>query len=355
MDKLYHVFISSTYSDLKDERKRVSEAVAKAGYVPEGMELFPASSQKQLDFIKRVIDRCDYYVLIIGGRYGSLADGNISYTEMEYNYAVKRGVSILSFLHSEPDKIEAGKVDKVGRYARSLRTFREKVCSGTMVDFWRNPDELSAKVVVALSQEVTLNPGVGWVRGNQAIDPAIYQELEATRKERDELRARTGDDQFIFPSWLDAPDKKFSVSLRVVITRETRSLNNFEVLYKDAIYSKELTVDVSWNDIVISCGDEFFSPIYGNQFVPLISRRLCQKFMPDMPTKLKSDGLMIQINEEISSSLIFSEVRDYLVSSDLMIQENIRTDRTNKTLYSFSQKGRKYIAYLRASSKFAVP
>lgn len=55
MDKIFHVFVSSTYTDLIDERKKVSEAVAKAGYVAEGMEIFPASSQKQMNFIKRVL------------------------------------------------------------------------------------------------------------------------------------------------------------------------------------------------------------------------------------------------------------------------------------------------------------
>jgi len=67
MDKLFHVFVSSTYSDLQEERSRVSEGLSKAGQVPEGMEIFPASSQKQIDFIKSVIDRCDYYVVIVGG------------------------------------------------------------------------------------------------------------------------------------------------------------------------------------------------------------------------------------------------------------------------------------------------
>ncbi|MDU6727172.1 MAG: DUF4062 domain-containing protein, partial [Bradyrhizobium sp.] len=75
-NKLFHVFISSTYADLQEERQRISEALSKAGHVPEGMELFPASSQKQFDFIKRIIDRCDYYVIVLAGRYGStLPDG----------------------------------------------------------------------------------------------------------------------------------------------------------------------------------------------------------------------------------------------------------------------------------------
>jgi Domain of unknown function (DUF4062) len=69
MEKVYQVFVSSTYSDLKDERRQVSETLAEAGYIPSGMEFFPAADQKQLQFIERVIDRCDYYIVIIGGRY----------------------------------------------------------------------------------------------------------------------------------------------------------------------------------------------------------------------------------------------------------------------------------------------
>jgi Domain of unknown function (DUF4062) len=71
MGKVYQVFVSSTYSDLQDERKHVSETLAKAGYIPAGTELFPASNQEQLEFIKRVIDRSDYYVVIVAGKYGS--------------------------------------------------------------------------------------------------------------------------------------------------------------------------------------------------------------------------------------------------------------------------------------------
>src|SRR5262245_44059267 len=108
MDKVFQIFVSSTYSDLKDERKRVSETLAKAGYVPDGMELFPATDQQQLDFIKRVIDRSDYYVVIVGGRYGTIADENVSFTEREYEYAVSQKKPVLAFLHSDPEAIAVG-------------------------------------------------------------------------------------------------------------------------------------------------------------------------------------------------------------------------------------------------------
>src|SRR5271157_912922 len=99
MDKRYQVFISSTYADLKEERRAVIQTVIESNCIPAGMELFPAADEQQLDFIKRVINDCDYYLLIIGGRYGSVDETGISYTEQEYDYAVSRGLWVIALLH----------------------------------------------------------------------------------------------------------------------------------------------------------------------------------------------------------------------------------------------------------------
>ena len=88
MEKRYQVFVSSTYADLQDERQRVIQALMEMDCIPAGMELFPAADEEQWEFIKRVIDDCDYYLLIIGGRYGSTTADGVSYTEREYDYAV---------------------------------------------------------------------------------------------------------------------------------------------------------------------------------------------------------------------------------------------------------------------------
>lgn len=188
MDKLFHVFISSTYSDLQEERRRVSEALSKAGHVPEGMEIFPASSQKQLDFIKRVIDRCDYYVIVLAGRYGSTVATGESFTELEYEYAVQRGLPTLAFLHPDIGKLEVNKSETDVHKARRLSEFRRKIEDSTLVDYWTIPDQLATKVVAAIAQEVASNPGVGWIRGNRAATDDLLNEVNDLRKLNDELR-----------------------------------------------------------------------------------------------------------------------------------------------------------------------
>ena len=188
MDKVYQVFVSSTYSDLQDERKHVSETLAKAGYIAAGMELFPASDQQQLEFIKRVIDRSDYYVVIVAGKYGSLADDGGSFTEKEYEYAVSKKIPVLAFLHKNPEKIEVGKTERDPQLSKKLEAFRTKLKASRVVDFWFDHNDLATKVVIAVGQSVNLAPGVGWVRGDQAVDPKVLQDFERLRRENEELK-----------------------------------------------------------------------------------------------------------------------------------------------------------------------
>jgi len=88
MEKRYQVFVSSTFQDLQEERQEVIQALLELDCIPSGMELFPAANETQWELIKRVIDECDYYLLILGGRYGTIGPHGLSYTEMESDYAI---------------------------------------------------------------------------------------------------------------------------------------------------------------------------------------------------------------------------------------------------------------------------
>ena len=90
MEKRYQVFVSSTYADLQEERRNVIQTLMEMDCIPSGMEIFPAADEVQWEFIKKVIYDCDYYVLIIGGRYGSITPEGISYTEKEYDLSVTK-------------------------------------------------------------------------------------------------------------------------------------------------------------------------------------------------------------------------------------------------------------------------
>ena len=131
--KKYQIFVSSTYTDMLAERQAAVEAILAAGHIPAGMELFCAGDESQLEAIKRWIDDSDVYVLLLGGRYGTIESRTgRSYTEIEYDYAVSRGKPHFALLLSEA-AIQA-KVRGMGGGAaleisapKKLAAFRKKI------------------------------------------------------------------------------------------------------------------------------------------------------------------------------------------------------------------------------------
>ena len=116
MEKKYQVFISSTYTDLIEERKRVRDTILSMLHFPVGMEIFGAADEEQWEIIRDTIDSSDYYVLLVAHRYGSVitegVDAGISYTEKEYRYAKEKGIPILAFLIDEKVPVQPANIEK---------------------------------------------------------------------------------------------------------------------------------------------------------------------------------------------------------------------------------------------------
>jgi hypothetical protein len=189
MEKRYQVFVSSTYADLKDERRRVLQTLMEMDCIPAGMELFPAADEEQWAFIRRVIDDCDYYLLIVGGRYGSVTSEGISYTEKEYDYAVAKSIKVVAILHSKPEDIPMGKSELDPQLRARLESFREKVSTGSLVRFWDRAEDLPGIVALSLSRTIKTYPAIGWVRANTVASEAILTQVNQLRVENDSLRA----------------------------------------------------------------------------------------------------------------------------------------------------------------------
>ena len=66
MEKKYQIFISSTYTDLIEERKKVRDTILNMLHFPVGMEVFGAADEEQWEIIKDTIDSSDYYVHMTG-------------------------------------------------------------------------------------------------------------------------------------------------------------------------------------------------------------------------------------------------------------------------------------------------
>ena len=175
--KRYEVFISSTYQDLKDERQKALQAVLECDCFPSGMELFPAAIDHAWTYITRMIDSCDCYIVIVGGRYGSLVpDQRIGYTEKECRYALENGKSVLAFLHKNPGSILSEKTEYNSQSRDKLKTFREFLETTRMVPYWDSPENLRSEVLRSLRKLIEDYPMSGWVKAT-AVSEATVPEL----------------------------------------------------------------------------------------------------------------------------------------------------------------------------------
>jgi hypothetical protein len=186
MDKRYQVFISSTYADLQEERQVVIQALLELDCIPAGMELFPAASEDQWTLIKQVIDDCDYYMVIVAGRYGSIGPDSLSYTEMEYRYALDTGKPIIGFIHRNPGALGANRCESTEEGKGKLSDFRDFV-QKKMCRFWESPADLGSKVSRDLVKLIKNNPGIGWVRGDLVADEIATEEILGLRRRNEEL------------------------------------------------------------------------------------------------------------------------------------------------------------------------
>lgn len=246
MDKRYQVFVSSTYADLQVERQEVIQALLELDCIPAGMELFPAADEDQWTLIKKVIDDCDYYIVVVGGRYGSLSAEGLSYTQMEYEYALTKGKPIIGFLHKDPGAIPTSKSEQTDEGKLKLKAFRA-LMEKKMCKYWNTSSELGSVVSRSVVKLIKAHPAVGWVRADQVPDEASSQEILRLRKQIEVLDATLAKTRLEAPKGIEhlaQGEEEFEIHF----SYELRYANNLELLLRErSIYRSVL--QVSWKEI----------------------------------------------------------------------------------------------------------
>lgn len=187
----YQVFISSTYSDLTQERKQVLDVLLMADCIPAGMESFVATDDEQFNVIKKVIDLCDYYILILGKRYGSINDTTgLSYTEMEYNYAIDKGIPVLVFAIDDSVELESDKVENDDIKKGKLAEFKSRAMRNRLANVWRDTSDLMGKVAISIMKAKSEINRPGWHRGSDIEREQLQREIIELKKENNELKEK---------------------------------------------------------------------------------------------------------------------------------------------------------------------
>jgi hypothetical protein len=198
LEKRYQVFVSSTYRDLVEERQQVIQALLELNCFPCSMEFFPASDDTVWEAVQALIRDCDYYLVVVAGKYGTEGPEGISYTRKEYEYAVEIGKPVMAFLHKNPSELKAQESEMDPEKRSKLEDFRT-LCQQRMCKMWDNPDSLRAVVTTSLVSLMKHRPAAGWVRGDAVPDESAAQTIarlhgtiEGLRAELEQARGMAG-------------------------------------------------------------------------------------------------------------------------------------------------------------------
>lgn len=188
IDKRYHVFISTTGSDMQVERTVLSQTLVSQGFFSWGLE---QRTPLTTAFARRQIDDCDYFILMLGSRYGELSASGVSYLHLEYIYAVTKQKPILVLLHESPDSRlpELQEPDQEGRvkfqdFRRQLQRERD------MVVTFRDTRDLEMALRHAMPQLTARYPAQGWIRPNQTLIQQLQDDNEQLRQKLLQLESQ---------------------------------------------------------------------------------------------------------------------------------------------------------------------
>ncbi len=143
------IFISSTYEDLKDERKETIATVDRNGQAI-AMEKFFASNHPPKDVCLKYLQDCDAVVLILGFWYGSIDEAEeISFTEIEYNRAKTLGLPVFVFIKCQLDgSWQSEEEDR--EKSEKLRAFKSRLDNKRYRRTFSTPQKLATEIALTI-------------------------------------------------------------------------------------------------------------------------------------------------------------------------------------------------------------
>lgn len=232
------IFISSTYEDMVPYREEIQRNLIRLEQIIKGMEYFGSNPQDSLTVCLSQVRECKLFIGVLGMRYGSIDDGSgLSYSQMEYNEAIKNKIPTLIYIMSEDQPIPAKYVD-MGEKAEKLAEFKKLLKKQHTVSFFTSPDDLGKKIVRdvmdALTELEKISIDASQVFPNKSenyedtiskflLRPVRYQniEFEVTMKVVSELSGSTLKDDIVKALGLELGN---TLSVNVNILRENGTL-----------------------------------------------------------------------------------------------------------------------------------
>lgn len=325
-DKKYQVFVSSTFSDLQDARQEVMLALLSMGMIPTGMELFPTEQNNQWPMIQKVIAECDYYVVLVGGRYGSLSPMGLSYTHREYIYADTKKKPVITFMHDHPEMLPETERERTREGEVRFRDFSKLLQDKTTFRYWSSPKDLGDVVKKAMPQFVKQNPANGWVRAGQVTDLNTAREVQ-------ELRGRIQE--------LEQEREEWVLGRRPAVETLAKGSDAVLLQYSCNVYIKgdcKVTMTearMTWNDVFAAIGPRLMNEAPEATMREAVEELIAARALEDVQVSLPKAHAVRNV---VLSTHSFNQIKIHMRALGL-IRKSSRKDPQGHTWWQLTAHG----------------
>jgi hypothetical protein len=194
--KAIRVFISSTWEDLQPEREAVEKALHRMRDTAfAGMEYFGSRPETPREVSLNEVDRSDVYIGIFAHRYGS------GITEAEYRRAREQDIPCLIYFKDDSVPVPPAQIDREAEKSAKLEALKRELKAHHTISFFKNPDELAAKVATDLHNLIASLPSESSASHNVvasgdrsvAIGGNVSGSTIITGDQKDQPRSRPSD------------------------------------------------------------------------------------------------------------------------------------------------------------------
>lgn len=353
-DKIYLAFISSEYERLRKQRNAIIDILLDFDIMPIGMEHFTTSYDGNFSDIEIFIDQSDFFILLMSDNYGSTDANGISWTEREFDYAVKKNKKILAIVTMEfSQKLAAVKnakekgtdLSEIEIDDRQLR-FHEKVAPMGFARSISEDFDLKKILTSFFGSKANYQNCPGWIRTPSEMTESELAEWQEANKAYD-LRGTW------YHLHLNSKDKNYirvgTVTIRQEFTpngyKDLSMLGeNFSIRYYDvdkkmlnynrdefSEFSGDYSIDDSGKILGIFNTKRFYKGTFNAEQVTDGTRRGIHEFY-------------IKAKKSQPTETLFGYFHDE-APSPKMGQIYLFKDEAERDLYAFSERG-KVIEYL---------
>jgi hypothetical protein len=151
----FTIFVSSTSSDLGQERKGVLDATRRLKLQHDSMEFFGARAEQPIKTCLQEVRASDVLVVIIGHRYGSIVpELGISYSEAEYAEGFRLKKPCLVYMRDENVPILPKHTEQDPEKLKLLKRWKETLQSRHTVAVFQDGSDLTTQVATDLARTI---------------------------------------------------------------------------------------------------------------------------------------------------------------------------------------------------------